>query len=86
MFAKHKLRRRDPMFMTGATLLELEGFPSQAALLRHAASVDTAQLALDEQWLFDGMSQNEVHDAFVSCASSCLPSLSRLPHLGPALG
>lgn len=66
MFALHGLKRRDPMFITGATLLELEGFPSEAALLRHAASADTAQLALEEQWLFDGMSQKSVEDAFVS--------------------
>eukprot|EP00729_Bicosta_minor_P000472 gene472-34331_t len=66
MFALHGLKRRDPMFITGATLLELEGFPSEAALLRHAASADTAQLALEEQWLFDGMSQKSVEDAFTA--------------------
>jgi len=63
-FAKYRIKRRDPMFITGACLLELEGFPGTRSLVAHCEGVDLARLTLEEQWLFQGMSQDEVDEAF----------------------
>ena len=63
-FARFKRTQRDPMFITAACLMELEGFPDTASLLRHCSSVDLAALTAEEQWLFTGMDQEAVDEAF----------------------
>jgi len=69
-FAKHKVKRRDPMFMTGACLIELEGFPDMSSLVAHCQSVDLAQLTREEQWIFQGMSQQEMDAAYAKRVDS----------------
>lgn len=63
-FAKHGIKRRDPMFITGATLFELEGYPTEQSLLDHAAEADMDALAKAEQWCFTGMTQQDLEDTF----------------------
>jgi 8-oxo-dGTP pyrophosphatase MutT (NUDIX family) len=63
-FAKYGRKRRDPMFITGAVLMELEGFPSAPALVEYCAGVSLADLTREEQWLFDGMDAEAVASAF----------------------
>ena len=53
-------KRRDPMFITAATLLELEAFESEEQLIRWSQHVDMDELRKDEQWLFDGMTNEDV--------------------------
>ena len=38
-FEKHGIRRRDPMF-TGATLFELEGFPTEKSLIKYSRTAN----------------------------------------------
>jgi len=68
-YARFKKRRRDPMFITAACLMELEGFPDAGALRRHCASVDLPALTAEEQWLFTGMDQAAVDEAFAARVS-----------------
>ena len=63
-FAAHGVKRRDPMFITGATLFELEGFPTERSLLDHAAQADMDALAKAEQWVHTGMTQADLESAF----------------------
>eukprot|EP00937_MAST-01D_sp_MAST-1D-sp2_P007882 g7882.t1 len=63
-FSKYGVRRRDPMLITGATLMELEAFPDAAALVRHCEVVDLATITAEEQWLFSGMDEEAVQAAF----------------------
>ena len=53
-FRKYGRKARDPMVITGATLMELEGFPDEAAVVRWCEAADLRSLAAAEQWLFDG--------------------------------
>lgn len=63
-FEKYGRTRRDPMFITGAILMELETFPDEASLLRYCRRVDLDELTRNEQWLFDGMNAEDVANAF----------------------
>jgi hypothetical protein len=63
-FALHGQKRRDPMFITAAGLMELEGFPSIESLVTWCANVSLEVLTEQEQWIFQGMTNEEVHDAF----------------------
>ena len=82
-FAEYGLRRRDPMFITGATLMELEAFPTVASIVAFSKHQDVAELAEAEQWLFDGMSQAEVDEVFAARAraSGINPSFKRPDHI-----
>ncbi len=62
-FRKYGKKRRDPMFITAAILMELEGFPDSNSLIAHCRSVDLEALTREEQWLFKGMDQQQVDDA-----------------------
>jgi len=57
-------KHRDPLIMTGATLIELESFPSVGDLLDFCQNVNHEQLCREEQWLFDGMTNEEVVKVF----------------------
>lgn len=48
------------MFITAATLLELEAFSSEEQLISWSKGVDMEDLKKDEQWLFEGMTNDEV--------------------------
>ena len=63
-FSKYKRKQRDPMFITAATMMELEAFPDAQSLIHHCESVDLLQLTVEEQWLFPGMRQTDVDAAF----------------------
>ena len=63
-FQKYGIRRRDPMFITGAILMELEGFPDEKSVIKHCESVDLEALTQKEQWLFEGMDEKQVQEAF----------------------
>ena len=52
------------MFITGAVLMELEGFPCESSVLTHCADVSLDDLTKEEQWLFDGMDAKAVVSAF----------------------
>jgi len=81
-------KNRDPMFITAATLMELEGFPNAASLIRHCKSVDLARITKEEQWLFNGMTQAQVDEAFAtrltSAGARVNPSF-KPPHLLAAM-
>ncbi len=63
-FAKYGKKRRDPMFITGSILMELEGFPDLNTLIEYCATVNLADLTREEQWLFDGMDAEAVATSF----------------------
>ena len=63
-FRKYGKKRRDPMFITGAILMELEGFPTSESVVAHCQSVDLEKLTREEQWLFAGMNAKDVEQAF----------------------
>jgi ADP-ribose pyrophosphatase YjhB (NUDIX family) len=63
-FRKYGKTRRDPMFISAAILMELEGFHNSAEIVNHCNSVDLAALTREEQWLFSGMNEKEVDEAF----------------------
>merc|ERR1712216_700272 len=48
-FCRLGIQRRDPMFMTGVTLMELESFPDSTALVRHLDSLQGAEAMASEQ-------------------------------------
>lgn len=56
--------RRDPMIITGAALIELEMFPTVESLQEFCASTKLEDLRKGEQWLFDGMTNDDVELAF----------------------
>ena len=63
-FQRHSVKRRDPMFITAAGLIELESFPTIASLVKWCQSASLAELTKQEQWIFDGQSNEDVHNAF----------------------
>jgi 8-oxo-dGTP pyrophosphatase MutT (NUDIX family) len=65
-FAKYGVKRRDPMYITGATLFELEGFPTKESLIKYSKTADMNKLAKDEQWCFSGWTQGDLDEAFES--------------------
>jgi len=54
------LRRRDPMFMTAATLLEVDLIQNARSLKRMSDRLTEKELANAEQWLFEGMTNEDV--------------------------
>ena len=62
-FARYGIKRRDPMFMTAVTLFELEAFPDEASLLEEIDGTDLDQLAAEVQWLFTGMTEEDLQGA-----------------------
>lgn len=52
------------MFITAAGLIELEGFPSIASLVAWCEEASLEELTKQEQWIFQGMTNGEVNDAF----------------------
>jgi len=66
VFRTLKMQRgRDPMFITAATLMELEAYPTTKSLIDATDNVDISQLGIERQWLFSGMSHEEVTEAFI---------------------
>jgi len=63
-FRRLGLQRRDPMFLTMATLLEIDSFPSAASIGRHASTMRPDEELRRTQWLFEGMSPAEVDEAY----------------------
>lgn len=53
-YARLNLLRRDPMFLTMVTLLEVESFPSLGALARYSNQFDATAALRQAQWLWDG--------------------------------
>lgn len=62
-FARLGIVRRDPMFLTMATLLEVESFPSVSSLARYSSSLCPDAQLRRIQWLTDGMLPEEVQRA-----------------------
>ena len=63
-FHRHGMMRRDPMFITAAGLIELEAFPTVASLVEWCQSTSFVDLTKQEQWIFEGQSNEDVHNAF----------------------
>merc|ERR1712008_337411 len=63
-YARAGLSRRDTMFLTMATLLDVSTFPSLRSICRHAKSLDVAAELGRAQWLFDGQSASSADAAF----------------------
>ena len=63
-FQKYGVKRRDPMFITGATLFELEGFPTKESLIEFSKTANMDKMATDEQWCFSGFTQDDLENAF----------------------
>lgn len=59
-FDRLGLKRRDPMFLTMATLLEVDSFPSLKSLVSYSDGLDQDQEVKRMQWLHDGMTPEEV--------------------------
>lgn len=63
-FARLGISKRDPMFITGCALVEMEAFPSPRTLLEHCRALE-AQGGMQKeqaeiQWLLPGMAEDEV--------------------------
>ncbi|GBG28489.1 Hypothetical Protein FCC1311_047122 [Hondaea fermentalgiana] len=65
-FERLNRTRRDPMIMTGAALIELEMFPDFDALRAFCSSTNLDALREGEQWLFPGMTNDDVEEAFLA--------------------
>jgi 8-oxo-dGTP pyrophosphatase MutT (NUDIX family) len=65
-FRKLGRRRRDPMFITAALLMELETFPNEESVIRHCESSTIDSLKRGEQWLFEGMTEEDTKKAFTN--------------------
>mmetsp|Transcript_41521 Transcript_41521/g.134041 ORF Transcript_41521/g.134041 Transcript_41521/m.134041 type:complete len:309 (-) Transcript_41521:79-1005(-) len=63
-FARLGIRRRDPMFLTMATLLEVESFPSVQSLALYSGGICPESELKRIQWLTDGMSPEDVRRAW----------------------
>mmetsp|Transcript_63311 Transcript_63311/g.181638 ORF Transcript_63311/g.181638 Transcript_63311/m.181638 type:complete len:346 (-) Transcript_63311:109-1146(-) len=63
-FARLGIRRRDPMFLTMATLLEVESFPSVQSLALYSGGICPENELKRIQWLTDGMSPEDVRRAW----------------------
>eukprot|EP01065_Artemidia_motanka_P053263 TRINITY_DN9842_c0_g1_i1.p1 TRINITY_DN9842_c0_g1~~TRINITY_DN9842_c0_g1_i1.p1 ORF type:complete len:351 (+),score=99.83 TRINITY_DN9842_c0_g1_i1:59-1054(+) len=63
LFARLGRKRRDPMFITGATMHELDALPGCGRVREWCASVDLASLAKQVQWLYEGMTDEEAREA-----------------------
>lgn len=63
-FHRMGLQRRDPMFLTMATLLEVDSFPSLQSLVSYSDGLDQDKEVQRMQWLHDGMSPEEVMAKF----------------------
>eukprot|EP00931_Biecheleriopsis_adriatica_P076995 TRINITY_DN50640_c0_g1_i1.p1 TRINITY_DN50640_c0_g1~~TRINITY_DN50640_c0_g1_i1.p1 ORF type:complete len:367 (-),score=91.63 TRINITY_DN50640_c0_g1_i1:49-1122(-) len=59
-FMRLGIARRDPMFLTMATLLEVDTFPSVRSLISHSRQLCPDEELRHIQWLKDGMSPEEV--------------------------
>ena len=66
MFQKLHRRRRDPMFITAALLMELETFPDELSVIEYCKSNSLQSLRHSEQWLFNGMTEEDTKQAFVN--------------------
>ena len=67
-FAKHGVKRRDPMFITCAAIVELEGFPTADSLVKWCDEQSMESLAKEEQWLFGGQSSMNLRVDVISFA------------------
>ena len=65
-FAAHGITRRDPMMLSTMAILELEKFASTAALVADTDTFDRAAMLAKEQWLVDGMTRDEINQAFAT--------------------
>lgn len=63
-FERFGLVRRDPMYLTMATLLEVESFPSVPSIVRYSKKMDRASELQRVQWLHAGMTPEEVYNAW----------------------
>ena len=52
------------MFITAAGLIELESFPTIASLVEWCQGTSFVELTQQEQWIFEGQSNEDVHNAF----------------------
>lgn len=62
-FARYGRTRRDPMFITAATLIELEAFPDAQAVIKHCHAFNTDEALEEVQWIFEGMDSRQVAEA-----------------------
>ncbi|CAE8609603.1 unnamed protein product [Polarella glacialis] len=68
-FHRLGIPRRDPMFLTMASLLEVDSFPSLRSLAAYSAQLCPDQELRRIQWLQDGMLPSEVAAVFEANAS-----------------
>ena len=59
-------KRRDPMFITAALLMELEAFPDEESVIDHCISSTASSLKRSKQWLFEGMTEEDTKKAFAN--------------------
>ena len=75
-FLKYGVKRRDPMFITCAALMELEGFPTTSSIIRWCdqQGQDMDAMVKAEQWLFQGDTSLQVSakEVFVTFESFSL--------------
>lgn len=69
-FARYKKKNRDPMFITAAALIELETFPTVESLVEYSGTVSLSDLRRQEEWLFTGMTAEDVEKAFAHRAKA----------------
>merc|ERR1712228_1019685 len=82
-FARFGKAQRDPMFITGATLMELEAFPTVASLVDYCQTVTLEEMRRQGQWLFTGMTQEDMDLAFSQRTAGGLnPSFKSAAELG----
>lgn len=69
-FARYKKQNRDPMFITAAALIELDAFPTSESLIQYSRTVSLDEMRKSEQWLFTGMTSEEVDKVFAARAKN----------------
>ena len=65
MFRSLNIPRRDPMWITAASLMELEAHPTPSSVIAASCGMDMQALGKERQWLHSGMSDEDVQTAFV---------------------
>ena len=64
-FRKLGIKRRDPMYITMLSCLDIEAFPDAEGIRRHCDQLGTVdEETAKVQWLQDGLSPEEVQYAF----------------------
>jgi len=78
---EHGVHKRDPLFITMLSLLELETFPSTAALLAHSKAISMEEARAKAEYYQSGVTLEEVKQIYASLSDNRVPTASDLKRL-----